>query len=474
MTYKLYPDPQARALRVAKAPSARSEVAFNQIDGPVPPELVDPTNDYARMMFVRVTQLNGTAVPLLSVRADSGAAVVVSDQPQSVFAAAGQTGFVGLAWLVPGGGGSWVIVVGLAGTQPHRWTLGILNEDTADDHYYAIAVADTVAETSQPWTTRSAVGYAHNLLFDSKRPAVQQFMAADPGTGSVWLAELFGTTATIAAEGQATRTVALPGPAHQMAVDPATHTVWLTDLMGGVSLIKGGVPSPLPALAGAAAIGIDAARRICYAALFASSAVAVVDADPPYHVRATIAVGEHPITVSVDPASGVACVAHDGAITLFRDGQSLQTIQVVAGPRGVMGPGGHVAYVTSTATTTLAVVDLDDQSITKLPMTNTPPQGNAAFDLQGAAVDPGRYALYLAGSNPRVLDTRTQLATPLPADTAAWNRVALAVDPVTHVAFMSTSSRVDIVTSTPFSGDEHVVNIFDRPPVDVGLHPPNG
>jgi len=69
----------------------------------------------------------------------------------------------------------------------------------------------------------------------------------------------------------------LPGPAHQMAFDPTTHTVWLTDLMGGVSLLKGGAVTPLPALAGAAAIGIDAGRRICYAAMFTSSAVAVVD-----------------------------------------------------------------------------------------------------------------------------------------------------------------------------------------------------
>ena len=150
MVFTLYPDPPV-APRTVPA-GGRGDAGFAQLAGESLPEF---TGSYERMMFLRVAMIGGSAAPTVFMRAGQGPAVAVATATQPVFRATrpdgAGTGFVGDVFLVPGEGNVLRVLLGFDRATVETWTLGIRNNDPSAERQFTWVVADSEAETVQPW-----------------------------------------------------------------------------------------------------------------------------------------------------------------------------------------------------------------------------------------------------------------------------------------------------------------------------------
>jgi hypothetical protein len=150
MVFTLYPDPPVAPRSVPAG--GQGEAGFAQSVGAPVPEF---TGIYERMMFLRVAMIGGSVAPTVFMRAGQGPAVAVVEATQPVFRAirpdGGGTGFVGDVFLVPGAGNVLRILVGFDRATEETWTLGIRNNDPSAERHFTWVVADSEAETIQPW-----------------------------------------------------------------------------------------------------------------------------------------------------------------------------------------------------------------------------------------------------------------------------------------------------------------------------------
>ncbi|MCI9870558.1 hypothetical protein [Arthrobacter humicola] len=150
MVFALFPDPPV-APRTVPA-GGRGDAGFVQSAGTPVPEF---TGIYERMMFLRVAMIGGSVAPTVFMQAGRGPAVAVAAATQPVFRATrpdgAGTGFVGDVFLVPGVGNVLRLVVGFDRATEETWTLGIRNNDPSAERHFTWVVADSEAETVQPW-----------------------------------------------------------------------------------------------------------------------------------------------------------------------------------------------------------------------------------------------------------------------------------------------------------------------------------
>jgi YVTN family beta-propeller protein len=443
MAFTLYPRPAGRALRIAKAPSDRVETAFDPITGPAPAGL---GADLSQAMFIRLAVLTGATAPVLSLRCDTGASVVLTAQRQAVFASPGQKDFVGEARVVADADGTFVITVGLITAQPHAWSLGVLNTDTTDQDYTWV-VADTLAATDQPWIRSNAYDYTPTPVGKTTgdEPA-QLVLAVDPISHTTYASQTFQTIAWMFGNGSAAGTVSLPGPALQCAVDAATQSLWLS-AFGPLYVRTGNDFVAVDGVQTGAGIAIDPIRRRGYVTLYDEDKMAVVDADSRT-VLDTIPVGHQPIVVAVDAASGVIAVAgSDSNVTIVAPDQPTFTVAAGSPASIAVGPGGTTVYTANAAQPTLSVIDVSSRSVTTVTTGSKPPSG--AFEVRALAVDPQRFLLYFA-QGPRVMDTRTGVLTEIIVpDVPEKVRAAITVDDNDHTVMVSFDSNIYSLTPTP-------------------------
>jgi YVTN family beta-propeller protein len=446
MAFTLYPRSAGHALRVAKAPSTRVDTAFDPIVGEAPADL--GADGQARAMFVRLAVLTGTAAPVLSLRCDTGAPVVLTAQRQAVFALPGQKGFVGEARFEVDVDGTFVITIGLTTAQQHAWSLGVLNTDANADQDYTWVVADSLADTDHPWIQSNEFDYAAKLVGRSTDgQGAQLALAVDPSTHTTYATRATGTIGWLFRDGAAADTIKLPGPALQCAVDPTTQSLWLTTQSVSVSVRTGNQFVAIGGMQSARGIAIDAVRRRCYVTLFDKGNVAVVDADSRTVVD-TFFAGDQPGAVAIDSASGVVAVAcMNNSVTIVPPGQLSFTVGVGKLPYSVaVGPGGTTVYTANLGEPTLSVIDVSSRAVTTIA-TGHPP--GEAFTRRGLAVDPQRFLLYFV-QGPRVMDTRTGVFTDIAVPQVQnKNHGAVAVDENDHTVMVSFDSSIYSLTPKP-------------------------
>ena len=150
MVFKLFPDPPVAPLGVPGG--GRTDAGFVQLAGE---PLAEFAGIYARMMFLRVAMIGGTAAPSLFVRAGQGPAVAAATGTLPVFRATRPDGtgssYVGDVFALPREGNVFRVLVGFAAATEETWSLGIRNNDPGAERYFTWAVADSDAEAAQPW-----------------------------------------------------------------------------------------------------------------------------------------------------------------------------------------------------------------------------------------------------------------------------------------------------------------------------------
>ena len=366
--FACYPSPGSRALTLA--PSGRGEEVFDQLSGPVPDEIRQPGNGYVKAMFLRVAMLSGANQPVLRLRADTGAAVVLNGEPQPVFSRPAQTGLIGDAWLTGEPGDGVTVTVALNEDSPHLWRLGIQNTDTHANADYTWVVADNPGETSQPWTAPT-FGSVTSQTIDV--PVFPESFApvdvcVDPSTHAVYTATMNAGLCRIA---NGTRTM-LPTPPGIFAVahDPVRDQLFVTQASGrSLFAVSGGaISNPISiATPGGpdpqfARLAIDPVHRRVYVANSVQNVVAVVHADT-HEVVSLLPVGRQPLSVAVDAASGTAYVTNgkDNTISVITADAVAGTLPALPGtdtPGSVaVAPGGGALFVGSGSGPRIATVD---------------------------------------------------------------------------------------------------------------------
>lgn len=150
MAFTLYPEPAQHPLTVAG--NSRADTEFTQEIGPVPADLA---GIYAQAMFLRVAMIGGIAAPKLFVTAGTGSPVEVTVDPTPVFRTPGG-GFVGDVFMTSGRGNVFQVCVGFEKATSETWQLGIHNTHPTEELLYTWVVADTAADTAQPWVDPAA------------------------------------------------------------------------------------------------------------------------------------------------------------------------------------------------------------------------------------------------------------------------------------------------------------------------------
>lgn len=445
MTFELYPRPAARALRVPHAPPARTDTAVVQIAGEPTPE---HAGEFDRMMFIRLTRLNGTASPTVTLKADTGAPVILEAKPQPIFALPGQGGYSGAAWITSDGTDILDIWVGLTTATEHSWTLGIANGDITDQHYVWV-VADSPEQTRQPWNDPTPfacrlTNQIPTLLGQFPRIAVDSsthvaYVINDHGSSELW---------TIA-DGKVDHRVGLPVSTGRIAVDPHTHALWITE-GDQVKVLEGGtvtatVPAgPVHYDGRVDGIAVNAAARLVYVTNSASNTVTIIDADHR-SVVATVPVGagNHCVAVAANTTTAYVANRADNTVTVVGPAGARATLSVASAPGALaVGPGDHTVYVCSTDQPVLSVIDTATGSVSRIELT-TPLGGKPA----SVAVDADRFVLYVAvpgtKTNSRLyaIDTRTEL---VPGDgIPIWRSPDLKVDTSTGTLYVACQQSVD-------------------------------
>ncbi|MEC4018812.1 hypothetical protein [Streptomyces sp. H27-D2] len=181
MTFRVYPDPPTTPLKIN--PGATEAVSIiQQLTG----EAVPP-GSYPRMMFFRVAMVGGLTPPTLFLQAGNGTPVEIITFTTGVFVqVAGQPDrYVGDVVRINETDNVIQIRMGFdqAAGPDETWHLLIKNNDPAKAREFTWVVAQTIAETAQPWIdiTPAQLPY-HPLVNESLTESVQ---VANKGTGAL-------------------------------------------------------------------------------------------------------------------------------------------------------------------------------------------------------------------------------------------------------------------------------------------------
>jgi hypothetical protein len=129
---------------------------FEHCAGAATAEFAD---QFSQMMFLRIAMLIGSAAPILTLRVDTGAPVVLRLKPQPLFSQPANNRHVGTAWLTTQTADTLDIAIGLTDGAEHEWSLGIANAAAGAGDQYTWVVADTAADIDQTWVRTAITEY---------------------------------------------------------------------------------------------------------------------------------------------------------------------------------------------------------------------------------------------------------------------------------------------------------------------------
>ncbi|HEY2669133.1 MAG TPA: hypothetical protein VGJ07_02025 [Rugosimonospora sp.] len=178
MSFHVYPDPQTDPLSVAVGVTTFTPIA--QLTGP--PAVA---GSYNKMMFIRVSMFGGASPPSLSVKAGTGDPVTATTFTTAVYRLPGTNGadYVGDVQLIVDANNVYRIRMGFDQNTAETWQLGITNNDGAVARDFTWVVAETEAETAQPWIVVSPASLPyHSLVNQSIDQSVQ---VSNKGTGTL-------------------------------------------------------------------------------------------------------------------------------------------------------------------------------------------------------------------------------------------------------------------------------------------------
>jgi hypothetical protein len=177
MTFHVYPDPQDAALTVA--PGATAFSAISQLTG-----VSVTAGAYNKMMFIRVAMFGGTTAPTLLIQAGSGSAVPITTFTTSVLRGANLSDYVGDVQLFTAGEATGVFQIRMGFDQDttETWQLGIVNNDAVNRDFTWV-VADSIADTAQPWIVVTPATLAYASLVN--QTINQSAQVSNKGTGTL-------------------------------------------------------------------------------------------------------------------------------------------------------------------------------------------------------------------------------------------------------------------------------------------------
>ncbi|MEU9671528.1 VWA domain-containing protein [Streptomyces bobili] len=174
MTFHVYPDPQTAPRTIV--PGATAPISIDQLTG-----TALPAGSYLKMMFVRVAANGGGIPPTLFLRAGSGAPVEVGALPKGLLRGPDPAvDYVGDVKLLGEANNVQQIRMGFITDTTETWELSVRNTGTADIQVTAV-VAESVAETAQPWISVGRGLLAYHALVNEAVP--QRISVSNMGTG---------------------------------------------------------------------------------------------------------------------------------------------------------------------------------------------------------------------------------------------------------------------------------------------------
>ncbi|MEU0399328.1 hypothetical protein ABZ318_03595 [Streptomyces sp. NPDC006197] len=177
MSFHVYPDPQTAALTVASDTTALTSIS--QLAG-TPPMIY---SNYTKAMYIRVSMFGGTSPPTLFVKAGTGVPVQAKGQFSPVFRGPASTDYVGDVRLISSVENVYEIYMLFDQDSSEMWQLGIRNNDHANDRDFTWVVADSAAETAQPWIVVMPGELSYHWLDD--KPIDQNTQVSNKGTGTL-------------------------------------------------------------------------------------------------------------------------------------------------------------------------------------------------------------------------------------------------------------------------------------------------
>lgn len=419
MSFALYPDPPVRALAVAPGDTT----VFTSF-APRSARVAEWDPPYPRAMVIRVAVFGSATAPALFLAVGTGPPVEVSADTQGLFSRPADTGYVGDVWLKSLLVNVFQIVVGLVSVDPApNWRLGIRHAD-ASERNFTWVVADSVADTAQPWVDPRPAAYSvadtvpvgggpRHVGIDAERRvayvanypknslslinlstrdvidtiAVGQHpfkVAVDTDTHTVYTANSEDSTVSVL-EGtppKVVATIAAVADPVGLAVDPARATLYAGceqlsggEVVGAVLMIDTGTRKLTHTVTVAHHpfdIAIDHTTHRVYATDFEGTAVSMID--PNTRDVTAIDVGRPTWGVAVDPVSGavyVSCPNDNVVIAIEPRTRALTVVPVGASPLG-LAVDQHALYVVHRGENTLGVVDLRTGATSSVPVGDLP------------------------------------------------------------------------------------------------------
>ncbi|MEU6667888.1 hypothetical protein [Streptomyces sp. NPDC046727] len=174
MPFAVFPDPPTAPLTVAAG-----DITFTPISQLTGPSV--PAGAYVKMMFIRVAMAGGSSPPELFIKAGTGAEVKITALTTAVFRSDDLADYVGDVQQLSESGNVYRIRMGFDKDTTEEWQLGIRNKDLSAAREFTWVVADSEAETAQPWIVVSPADHAFRVLTgDSLEQRVQ---VSNKGTG---------------------------------------------------------------------------------------------------------------------------------------------------------------------------------------------------------------------------------------------------------------------------------------------------
>ncbi len=227
-------------------------------------------------------------------------------------------------------------------------------------------------------------------------------LAADPETGTVYVADTFGPSLQLVSEltGQATGAIALPGVASAVGVDPATGTIYAVT-PDAIAVISGQSEKVTATIADALSpsqIAVDPATGTIYVTNTGSDTITVIDGSTDA-VTTTVSIG-HPLSaIAADPVTGTIYAASgDGTVSVIDAATNAVTATISVGtgqdaitvnPRTdtvYAGSGEAIAVISGATNAVTATVKAGAAGLAADPRTDTiyiTGPGGGTFALDG-------------------------------------------------------------------------------------------
>jgi YVTN family beta-propeller protein len=434
LSFTLYPEPAVRALAVPAGatvftPFAQRSRHAAEFDPP-----------YAQVMFVRVAMLGGTTVPKLLVAVGDGAAVEVSIDPRGVFAASGDVDYIGDVSLTPLGANVVEILIGLVSVEPAlTWRLGIRNTD-ATQSFFTWVVADSQADTAQPWVEPDATGVPVTTSF--LLPGTLTHIALEPGAQTAYLCKFSGSAvAVIDVPGRAVvSTIPVGQQPSYIALEPESHTAYVANLFDStISVIDTASRAVTATIANTrkvANLAVDPVRGVLYAGCGESNGGQIALISTQTHtIMDHVPLAHRPFDLALDPTTHTLYATNneDNTVIAVDPDTRAQTSIALPNKRAfgiVVDPISRVVYVSCPNDNSLVIIDPDTHAMTTIPVGQRP---------KLLAIDPGAYTLFIANVGEDTIsesDTRTGALSAV----RVGRPRSVAVDPTSHVAISPTYS----------------------------------